>query len=101
MSYLIDLNNPAALKRIMREEGRKALPAAHIDEIIDLSVHAAIEAFKTVHRIAGTASEGATSHSVQITGFSLLGQLVEAKLEEIKKDLAAQGITLHQAEIAL
>lgn len=80
---VIDLENPEALKRQLRPQLAQIIPADHVDEVLDLTIHSVRSAFEAMQRVLQSADDPRTQIAVAAPAFSLLIGLAQGKLEEI------------------
>ena len=70
------------------------IPAAHLDEIVDLAIHAAQTGFATMQRIAlNTSPDARVGITVLGPALGLLAGLVEAGMSALRKVAEAEGMT--------
>lgn len=68
------------MRRALRKEVGMTIPAAHVDEVVDIACHAAIEALNTMQRISFDAP---LDERVAISASTLAMSLVRHRVNEL------------------
>jgi uncharacterized protein (DUF2342 family) len=90
------------LRRALRLQVAMTVPPSHVDEVVDVACHAAIEAIETMQRIA---FETPRDQRVAITASTLAMSLIKHRMEtliEISEKVAQQsGMTVRHANLSV
>lgn len=90
-----------ALRRALRQQVGFTVPAAHVNEVVDLGCHAAEQALDTLERLCF----GQPNGSVAITSSSIAISILIHRLGELKDAMHAmaqqRGMPVHHANVTV
>jgi len=86
-------DNHAELRRKVRASARGIIPDTHLDEVVDLALHAVSQSFKAIGDIVSRASIAPAAVAATSIALSLVRAEAEEKLEGLQGVAEACGLT--------
>ena len=88
-------NASPELRRQIRADAVGLLPPQHVDEVVDLAIHAYEQTFTSMGAIVTRASSPGSAFAATGIALSLIAQEAEAKLEGLQTFTKANGGVVH------
>jgi hypothetical protein len=88
-------NASPELRRQIRANAVGLLPPQHVDEVVDLAIHAFDQAFSSMSAIVTRASSPGLAVAATGIALSLIAQEAQAKLEGLETFTKANGGVVH------
>jgi hypothetical protein len=83
-----------SLRRQLRAAAAGLIPDTHLDEVVDLAIHAVDKAFEAVGQVVTRASIAPAKMAATSIALSIIAQRAAARLEDLQGVAAALGMSL-------
>lgn len=87
------------IRREVRATAAQAIPAEHVDEVVDLAFHAASEAMNRLFSAGEVASNFRVAKAAVTIGFGLLRHSCEVYEQAAEMAALKHGDVVHQAKV--
>lgn len=92
MSLFLSTGQEAELRRQMRLQMAGIVPAQHVDEVIDLAIHAAREAIGSLEAVTDRASSPSVTMAAFVPALGILAGVCQTLSDSAREFAASKGM---------